>query len=93
MQAFESLINEGLPIKLVLVSSLRLEPYAAAETEADLIWAKEKIAQNPDWIEYYEQLPHKDVYKLIDSSDVACCQAGRIATGFRCWSARRMAVR
>jgi len=70
LQAFESLINEGLPIKLVLVSSLRLEPYAAAETEVDLIWAKEKIAQNPDWIEYYEQLPHEDVYKLIDSSDV-----------------------
>ncbi|MGI6258395.1 MAG: glycosyltransferase family 4 protein [Anaerolineaceae bacterium] len=70
LQAFESLINEGLPIKLVLVSSLRLEPYAAAETEADLIWAKEKIAQNPDWIEYYEQLPHKDVLKLIGSCDV-----------------------
>ena len=70
LRAFETLINDGLPIKLVLVSSLRLEPYAAAETKPDQDWAREKIAQNPDWIEYYEQLPHKDVLKLIGSCDV-----------------------
>ena len=70
LRAFETLIKEGLPIKLVLVSSLRLEPYAAAETKADQDWAREKIAQNPDWIEYYEQLPHQDVLKLIGSCDV-----------------------
>lgn len=71
LRAFEKLAkDEGLPVKLVVVSSLRLEPYAARETEADVLWAKEKIAGNPEWIEYYEQLSHKEVFELVKTCDV-----------------------
>lgn len=82
LQAFESLINEGLPVKLVLVSSLRLEPYAAGETNDDVKWARDKIAQNPNWIEYYQQLPHMDVLKLIGSCDVGLLPTWADSYGF-----------
>lgn len=43
MNSFEKLVKEEeLPIKLVLVSRLHRDYYAAHETEADIAWAKEK---------------------------------------------------
>lgn len=71
LRAFEKLVKEeDLPVKLVVVSSLKLQPYAAHETEADEAWAREKIAQNPDWIEHYERLSNEEVYDLIKTCDV-----------------------
>lgn len=71
IQAFEKLVRqEQLPIQLVIVSSLRLEPYAAQETYTDLAWAKEKIAENEDWIEYHQELDQNEVCELIKTSDV-----------------------
>ncbi|MFZ3070902.1 MAG: glycosyltransferase family 4 protein [Anaerolineaceae bacterium] len=71
LQAFEKLVRqEHLPIRLVLVSALRIEDYAAHETEQDVAWAKQKIADNPDWIEYHPSLPNEEVLKLIVGSDV-----------------------
>jgi glycosyltransferase involved in cell wall biosynthesis len=69
-EVFEKLAAEGLPIHLILVSSLRLEPYAAQETEADVAWAKGIIASQPAWLEYYEDLPNAQVLALADSADV-----------------------
>lgn len=69
--AFEKLVKEEhMPIKLVVVSSLRLEPYAAHETEQDVQWAKQTFANNPDWVEYYPSLPNDKVLKLIKTCDV-----------------------
>jgi glycosyltransferase involved in cell wall biosynthesis len=71
LQAFEKLVKtEGLPIKLVIVSTLRLEPYAAHETEKDVLWAKQFFADNPDWVEYYPSLPNDEVLALMKSCDV-----------------------
>ena len=71
LQAFEKLVKqEGLPLKLIIVSALRLEPYAAHETEADAAWARQKIAENADWIEYYPQLPNAEVLERMKQADV-----------------------
>lgn len=69
--AFEKLIREGqAPIKLIIVSSLRLEPYAAHETEFDRQWALEFIRDHADWIEYYDDLPNEEVLDLIKTCDI-----------------------
>ncbi len=62
--------EEGFPIRLVVVSSLRLEPYAAQETEEDLSWARQIIASKPKWLEYYEELPNSEVLDLLKNADV-----------------------
>ena len=70
--AFEKLVKEEhLPIKLIVVSSLRLEPYAAHETEQDVQWAKQTFANNPDWVEYYPSLPNDKVLELMKNCDIA----------------------
>ena len=68
---FEKLAGEeGLPVRLVVVSGLRLEPYAAQETEEDLNWARQIIAAKPKWLEYYEELPNSEVLELLKKADV-----------------------
>jgi glycosyltransferase involved in cell wall biosynthesis len=69
--AFEKLVKEEhLPIKLIIVSALRLEPYAAHETEQDVRWAKQTFADNPEWVEYYSLLPNEKVLELMKTCDV-----------------------
>ena len=71
LQAFENLVRqEGLPLRLTIVSALRLEPYAAHETEVDAAWAKQKLSENADWIEWYPQLPNAEVLELLKRTDV-----------------------
>lgn len=71
LNAFDNLIRiENAPIKLVLVSSLRLDTYAAKETESDINWANQFLRDHPDWIEHYESLPHDTVMELIKTCDV-----------------------
>ena len=70
-RAFEKLaVEEGFPIRLVVVSSLRLEPYAAQETEEDVTWARKIISAKPEWLEYFEELPNAAVLELLKNADV-----------------------
>lgn len=62
--------DEGLPVKLVVVSSLRIEPYAARETERDVTLARQIIASKPHWLEYYEELSNAEVLELSKNADV-----------------------
>ena len=69
--AFDHLIKEEhAPIKLVLVSSLRLDTYAAQETEEDRNWAIKFIQENSDWIEHYQNIPHDQVMELMKGCDI-----------------------
>ena len=69
--AFEKLIREEqAPIKLIIVSSLRLDSYAAQETESDREWAFEFIRVHSEWIEYYASLPNEEVIELMKAYDV-----------------------
>jgi glycosyltransferase involved in cell wall biosynthesis len=47
-----------------------MDHYAAHETEADVIWAKEKIASNSDWITYYSNLPNSEVLGLMKRAHI-----------------------
>lgn len=57
-------------MRLTVVSSLRLEPYAAQETEEDLTWARQIISEKPEWLEYYDELPYSEVLELLKQVDV-----------------------
>jgi len=71
LRVFERMVRqEGYPIELVIISSLRMDYYAAHETEADVVWAKEKIAANSDWITYHSSLPNEQVLDLMRSVHV-----------------------
>ena len=71
LRVFERLVrNKNYPIELVIVSSLRMDHYAAHETEADVQWVKEKIAANTDWINYFERLPNDEVLEQMRNTHV-----------------------
>jgi len=83
LEVFERLVRqEKLPVRLIIVSSLRIEPYAAKETEADVAWAKAKIAENADWIEYYSALPNEDTLALMRTADVGMLPSYADTYGF-----------
>lgn len=72
LNSFEKMVcQDKLPIQLVLVSRLRQDHYAAHETAEDIVWAKEKIAANQDWIEHYTVIPNDEVLALQKTCDVA----------------------
>lgn len=83
LEVFERLVRqEKLPVRLIIVSSLRIEPYAAKETEEDVAWAKAKIADNADWIEYYSALPNEDTLALMRTADVGMLPSYADTYGF-----------
>ena len=83
LEVFERLVRqEKLPVRLIIVSSLRIEPYAAKETEEDVAWAKAKIAENADWIEYYSALPNEDTLALMRTADVGMLPSYADTYGF-----------
>ena len=71
LRVFERLVRQQhYPIELVIISSLRMDYYAAHETEADLAWARETIAANRDWITHHPSLPNEQVLALMRSAHV-----------------------
>ncbi len=83
LDVFEKLVRqENLPIRLIIVSSLRIENYAAQETEADVAWAKAKIAENSDWLEHYPELPNAETLALMRAADVGLLPSYADTYGF-----------
>ncbi len=71
LRVFEHLVRDKhYPIELVIISSLRMDHYAAYETEADVQAVKERIAANTDWIDYHEKLPNPQVLDLMRGAHV-----------------------
>ncbi|HHV05485.1 MAG TPA: glycosyltransferase family 4 protein [Anaerolineaceae bacterium] len=92
LNSFEKLVKEEeLPVKLVLVSRLHRDYYAAHETEADIAWAKEKIQANPDWIEHYEVIPNQQVLELLKTCDVGLLPTYADTYGFSALEAQSAA--
>ncbi|BAY25929.1 group 1 glycosyl transferase [Calothrix sp. NIES-2100] len=76
VETFSRLKREyNYDLELTLISSLRLDDYATKETEDDIQKAKILIQQNLDWINYYEQLPNKEVLELTKQ-----CHVGLLPT-------------
>ena len=83
LDVFEKLVRqENLPIRLIIVSSLRIENFAAQETEADVAWAKAKIAENSDWLEHYPELPNAETLALMRAADVGLLPSYADTYGF-----------
>jgi glycosyltransferase involved in cell wall biosynthesis len=71
LRVFERLVRQQhYPIELVIVSSMRIDQYAAHETEEDVAWAQETIAANRDWITHHPSLPNDQVLALMRSAHV-----------------------
>jgi glycosyltransferase involved in cell wall biosynthesis len=71
LRVFERLVRDyHYPIELVIISSLRMDHYAAHETEEDLVWTKEVIAANRDWVTHHLSLPNTQVLDLMQSTHV-----------------------
>ncbi len=71
LDTFQKLIrHHGYPLELIIVSSLRIEDYAAKETPADVRAAQAIIEQNRDWITHYQSLPNDQVLDLMKQAHV-----------------------
>lgn len=70
LDVFDTLLKEGAPIRLKIVSRLITGDYASHATEQDLINAKTLIAKYPDHIQHWESLPNQQVLNLLRESHV-----------------------
>jgi len=66
LRVFERLVRQNkYPIELIIISSLRMDKYAAHETDADVEWVTKTIAANQDWITHHTNLPNDQVLALM----------------------------
>ena len=71
LRVFEYFVRvHHYPIELSIISSLRMDGYAAHETEEDLRWTQEMIAKNRDWITHYSRLPNDQVLEVMKTAHV-----------------------
>jgi glycosyltransferase involved in cell wall biosynthesis len=70
LKAFKKAVQNGAKISLIIVSSLRMEYYAAHEKKADMKYVKDFLAENKDWVKRYSYLPNKKVLSLMKESHV-----------------------
>ncbi len=83
LRAFDKLIREEKAnLKLILVSSLRMDDYAAKETQEDLIWVSNFIQEHSDWIEHYSSLPQAEVLNLMKTCDIGLLPTYADSYGF-----------
>lgn len=62
--------SQGHNLKLIIVSSLLIDDYAAKEKKEDLERAKELIHENRDWVEYWNRLGNKQVLDLMKNAHI-----------------------
>lgn len=67
IRAFERLARELPNLKLVVVSRLQGLDYVSHETRSD---EARTVLQRASWAEWHESLPHQEVMRLIEGSDV-----------------------
>ena len=83
LRAFDKLIREeNANLKLILVSSLRMDHYAAKETLEDLAWASSFIQDHSDWIEHYPTLSEPEVLNLMKTCDIGLLPTYADSYGF-----------
>jgi glycosyltransferase involved in cell wall biosynthesis len=74
LEMLETLVRlraaRGYNLRLTVVSSLRLEPYAIAETDDDLRRARTLLTDNRDWIRHHDHLPNDQVLALMKASHI-----------------------
>ncbi len=83
LRAFDKLIHEeNANLKLILVSSLTMDHYAAKETQEDLVWASNFIQEHSDWIEHHTSLSPAEVLTLMKTCDIGLLPTYADSYGF-----------
>ncbi len=72
----------GYPIELTLVTSLRVDPYATAETEEDVTIASRFIRENQGWIHHYDSLPNPEALEKMKGAHVGLLPTYADSYGF-----------
>lgn len=71
VETLESLRKKhNYDIELTIVSSLRIDSYAANERPEDIRRAEQLIRANDDWITHFSQLPNPEVLRFMKESHV-----------------------
>ena len=71
LEAFQEMKRQrGYDLKLSIVSSLKIDPYAAKETAEDVIAARDIIQQNSDWIDHHYGLTNEEVLDLMKTAHI-----------------------
>jgi glycosyltransferase involved in cell wall biosynthesis len=72
----------GYPIRLIIVSSLRIHDYARPSDHRDADSARRLIRDNSEWVEYYPQLPNDRVLDLMKRCHVGLLPSYAETYGF-----------
>lgn len=70
LRAADRVIAEGLPLKIVIVSSMQTADYATHAGPEHLEEANRLIAKHPGCIVHHHQLPNAEVLELFRASDL-----------------------
>jgi len=57
-------------LEIIIISSLRIDNYASGESASDVHLMQKMMAENQDWITYYQQLPNHEVLEMMKHSHV-----------------------
>lgn len=70
LRAADRLIDAGLPLRVVIVSSMQTGDYATQAGEPHLAEARSLIAKHPARITHHHRLPNDEVLDLFRASDI-----------------------
>lgn len=70
LDAFREVRRATQHIRLTIVSSLQIDPYATKEGEEDVKVTQRILRENSAWIDHYPTLPNRDVLELMKSHHV-----------------------
>ena len=60
----------NFPISLTIISKLGTDDYATCTTKNDVLFIKQFISDNRNWITYHPELPHPEVVNLMKQCDI-----------------------
>jgi glycosyltransferase involved in cell wall biosynthesis len=74
--------EDGIDIKLTIVSSMITDTHATCTNNDDVVHAMTEIEKNSAWIDYYKRLPNTEVLRLIRDAHVGLLPTYSESYGF-----------
>ena len=75
-------VEQGYPIRLVVVSALVTDGYVTMTGPGDIACAEAALGANADWIEYHRQMPNASVLERMKRAHVGLLPAHAETYGF-----------
>lgn len=72
----------GAQVHLTVISALRIDNYATAESLSDVDSARRFIGENREWLTWHDSLPNECVLKLMEMADVGLLPTHADTYGF-----------